>query len=59
MFLKILGLCVGGNTCLLAKPAMAAGLASRPMTVLDLATLLESEERKLENGGRINREHRT
>jgi IS1 family transposase len=40
-------------------PAMAAGLADAPMTVLDLVRLLEAEEKKLENGGRINREDRS
>ncbi len=32
-------------------PAVAAGIASKPMTVLDLVQLIEAEESKL--GGRL------
>lgn len=40
-------------------PAVAAGIASRAMTVQDLVHMLEREEQKLEGGGRINRESRS
>ena len=40
-------------------PAVAAGIADREWTVGDLITMLEDEERKLANGGRINRADRS
>lgn len=40
-------------------PAVAAGVADREWTVADLVKLLEAEELKLENGGRINRQDRS
>ena len=40
-------------------PAVKAGLTDRQWTVADLVRMLEDEERKVANGGRINREDRT
>jgi IS1 family transposase len=40
-------------------PAVAAGLTDHEWTVSDLVGMLEDEERKLANGGRINRADRT
>ncbi len=40
-------------------PAVAAGLTDREWTVDDLIAMLEGEEQKLTNGGRINRADRT
>lgn len=39
-------------------PAVAAGLTDREWTVSELVGMLEDEERKLANGGRINRNDR-
>lgn len=39
-------------------PAMAAALTNRVWTIDDLVRMLETEERKTANGGRINREDR-
>jgi len=38
-----------------ATPAVAAGIADREWTVEDLVQILEDEERKVANGGRIRR----
>lgn len=40
-------------------PAVAAGIADRQWSVADLVRLLEDEERKVANGGRINRVDRS
>ena len=40
-------------------PAIAAGLADKAWTVADLVEMLENEEQKLANGGRINRADRS
>ncbi|MEK6798215.1 MAG: hypothetical protein AABZ12_04560, partial [Planctomycetota bacterium] len=40
-------------------PAVAAGIADREWTIDDLTAMLDTEERKLANGGRINRADRT
>lgn len=40
-------------------PAVAAGVADHEWTVAELVALLEDEERKVANGGRINRADRT
>jgi len=40
-------------------PAVAAGLTDREWKIDDLVAMLENEERKLANGGRINRADRT
>lgn len=40
-------------------PAVAAGLTDHEWTVSDLVDMLEDEERKVANGGRINRADRT
>ena len=40
-------------------PTVAAGLTDREWTVADLVGLLEDEERRLGNGGRINRADRS
>lgn len=40
-------------------PAVAAGIVDRKWAVEDLVRLLEDEERKIANGGRINREDRS
>ena len=40
-------------------PAVEADIADREWTIGDLVQLLEDEERKVANGGRINREDRT
>ncbi len=40
-------------------PAVRAGIADREWTMDDLVGMLEIEERKLTNGGRINRADRT
>jgi IS1 family transposase len=40
-------------------PAMAAGITDKIWTINDLVALLEDEEIKLANGGRINREDRS
>ena len=40
-------------------PAVAAGITNREWTMDDLVRMLENEEAKLENGGRINRADRT
>lgn len=40
-------------------PAVASGIADREWTMDDLTAMLEAEERKLGNGGRINRADRT
>ncbi len=40
-------------------PAVAAGIAGRIWTVADLVAMLEDEEKKLNNGGRINRRDRS
>ena len=39
-------------------PAVKAGLTDREWTIADLVGLLEDEERKVANGGRINRADR-
>ncbi|MEE9297283.1 MAG: IS1 family transposase [Phycisphaerae bacterium] len=40
-------------------PAVAAGVADHEWTIADLVRLLEDEERKVANGGRINRADRS
>jgi len=40
-------------------PAVVAGVADREWTIADLVGMLEDEERKIANGGRINRTDRT
>ncbi len=40
-------------------PAVAAGITDREWTIVDLVDMLEDEEHKLANGGRINRADRT
>lgn len=47
------------HTTLGMTPAQAAGLTQKAWTVADLVGLLEEEEQKIANGGRINRSDRS
>ena len=40
-------------------PAVKAGIENREWTIADLIQLLKDEERKVANGGRINRADRS